>query len=232
MRRTPFASPAPLAIGRGLWQYAGPVEGSATARYKIPAQPVSVEQEIARSRFIAWIGPAATVEEARAFIAQVAAQHSDATHNCWAYLIGPPGSTAQIGLSDDGEPHNTAGRPMLKVLQHCGVGDIAAVVTRYFGGVKLGTGNLARAYSTSVQLALADLVTAEKIAWRHLRLSIEYSLLDPLARQFAAFEVEELSLSFADKVTLELRLPVERYELWLADAMDRASGQLSVEDLP
>jgi len=107
-------------------------------RYHIPAGAVRVEEEIKRSRFITSLAPAPTVEAARALIAAVSAEFADANHNCWAYVVGPPGSTGQIGMSDDGEPHGTAGRPMLNVLLHSGIGDIVAVVTRYFGGTLLG----------------------------------------------------------------------------------------------
>src|SRR5690349_3350547 len=132
-------------------------------RYLVPARVHRVEQEVQKSRFVTTAAPAPTVEEARAFIARVREEFPDATHNCWAYVAGPPGSTAQVGMSDDGEPHGTAGRPMLTVLLHSGVGDICAVVTRYFGGTLLGTGGLVKAYSGGVQLALVDLPTIERV---------------------------------------------------------------------
>ncbi|MFQ8890076.1 MAG: IMPACT family protein [Bilophila wadsworthia] len=85
----------------------------------------------------------------------------DATHNCWAYAAGAPGQTSKVGYSDDGEPHGTAGRPMLTMLLHGGVGELSAVVTRYFGGIKLGTGGLVRAYQGMVKLGLETLPTRE-----------------------------------------------------------------------
>ena len=132
-------------------------------RYPIPLTVHRTEEEILRSRFITTVGHTPTVEAARAFIATVRAEFTDASHNCWAYLVGPPGSTAQIGMSDDGEPHGTAGRPMLTVLLHSEIGDICAVVTRYFGGTLLGKGGLVKAYSGGVQLALATLPLQEKV---------------------------------------------------------------------
>ena len=107
-------------------------------RYPIPASLHRVEQEIERSRFITTVAPAPTVEEAKAFIARIREEFPDANHNCWAYVVGPPGSTGMAGMSDDGEPHGTAGRPMLTALLHGNVGDVAVVVTRYFGGTLLG----------------------------------------------------------------------------------------------
>src|SRR5690625_3641612 len=132
-------------------------------RYPIPARTHRVEQEIQRSRFITTVAHAPTIEEARAFIDSIREEFPDATHNCWAFAAGPPGDTAAIGMSDDGEPHGTAGRPMLTALLHGGVGEIAAVVTRYFGGTKLGTGGLVRAYTSSVQQALESLPTRERV---------------------------------------------------------------------
>ena len=118
-------------------------------RYLIPAQTFRNTEEIKHSRFITTVGHAPTVEAARSFVTQISQEFSDASHNCWAYVVGP-GTTSQIGMSDAGEPHGTAGRPMLMVLSHSGVGDICAVVTRYFGGKLLGKGGLVKAYSGGV----------------------------------------------------------------------------------
>ena len=96
----------------------------------------------------------------------------DATHNCWAYVAGPPASTGRVGMSDAGEPHGTAGRPMLTVLLHSGVGEIAAVVTRYYGGIKLGTGGLVKAYGGAVLAALEALPRVERIDYVDAALSI------------------------------------------------------------
>ena len=103
------------------------------------------EEVIRRSRFIVSMARVQGPDQAKAFIERIRAEHPDATHNCWAFQAGPAGSTAFAGCSDDGEPKGTAGRPMLTVLLHCGVGEIAAVVTRYFGGTLLGTGGLVHA---------------------------------------------------------------------------------------
>ena len=108
-----------------------------------PGEIHRVEDVIRRSRFIATFARASSTEEARDFLERIRAEHAQATHNCWAYVAGEPGSTAQVGASDDGEPKGTAGRPMLTALLHSGVGEVAVVVTRYFGGILLGTGSYA-----------------------------------------------------------------------------------------
>ncbi|MGD9326788.1 MAG: YigZ family protein, partial [Desulfobacterales bacterium] len=105
--------------------------------YKIPAKLYRTEETIKRSRFIATVARAFTEEDAKAFISIIKNEFPDATHNCWAYVAGPPGDTARIGMSDDGEPHGTAGKPILTALLHSEIGEIVAVVTRYFGGTKL-----------------------------------------------------------------------------------------------
>src|SRR5215211_3434247 len=163
------------------------------ARYPIPAAEHRVETVVQRSRFVATLGPAATVEEAQAFVRRVAAEFADATHNCWAYVVGPPGSTARIGMSDAGEPHGTAGRPMLTALLHGGLGDVAAVVTRFYGGTKLGTGGLVRAYGGCVQQALASAPRAEKVELTRARVTVEHASVAALQRLLPALEADVIA---------------------------------------
>ena len=108
--------------------------------FYVPASRVRASEIIKRSRFIATVERASSVEEARVFIDKIKKEFPDANHNCWAYEAGAPGSLVSVGMSDDGEPRSTAGKPMLNVLINSGIGEIVAVVTRYFGGIKLGTG--------------------------------------------------------------------------------------------
>ena len=132
-----------------------------TDAYKVPDLAPGAfhraEETVRRSRFIVTMARVSSPEEAKAFIDRIREEHAGATHNCWAYNAGAPGDTAQVGASDDGEPKGTAGRPMLTALLHSDVGEVAAVVTRYFGGILLGTGGLVRAYQGSVKLGHAPL---------------------------------------------------------------------------
>ncbi len=202
------------------------------SRYPVPAGIHRVETVIQRSRFITTLGPAPTVEAARAFIATIRREFADATHNCWAYLVGPPGHTAQVGFSDDGEPHGTAGRPMLDVLVHSGVGDIVAVVTRYFGGVLLGKGGLVRAYSGGVKLALAGLTRVERIEWKFVELILPYPLLKPLRLLLADFAAEVVAEDYAADVTLRLQVPADRLD-GLCEAVEALTqGRAVMEVLP
>ncbi len=176
-------------------------------RFTIPADEYQVEEEIQRSRFITTLCHAPNTEAAQAFIARMRQTYADATHNCWAYLAGPPGSSAFVGMSDDGEPHGTAGRPMLMVLTHCGVGEIAAVVTRYYGGTKLGKGGLVRAYSSGVQLALEGLPTKEKITYTACEAVLPYSFVTQFKLLCERFEVLQDNETYALDAQYELRIP-------------------------
>lgn len=194
-------------------------------RYPIPAQRSRTEIEVERSRFITTVQEVTSPEAAQAFVAELKAEFPDANHNCWAYLVGPPGSSDRIGLSDDGEPHGVAGKPMLTTLQHSGLGDTAVVVTRYFGGIKLGKGGMVRAYTAAVQTALEKLPRTQRIDWAYLTISFDYNLLTPLQRRFTDFEAEELVSNYADKVSLELRLPQEKLPAFEKLFADLTAGQ-------
>ncbi len=190
--------------------------------YRIPGGRHRVEDRIRRSRFITTVDHAPTVEIARAFIEAIRGEFPDASHHCWAYVVGPPGSTAQVGMSDGGEPHGTAGRPMLQVLLHSGIGDIVAVVTRYFGGVKLGKGGLARAYRGGVQHALAGLPVAEKVEQALLQLTVDYTYVTPLQRLWPEHGAQVLEEHYGPQVRYRLQVPVGQ-----VDALTRAVTELT-----
>lgn len=201
-------------------------------RYPIPAQSHRVEEEIKRSHFITTIGYTPTPEAAREFIAATAAEFADANHNCWAYVVGAPGSTGQIGMSDDGEPHGTAGRPMLTVLLHSGIGDICAVVTRYFGGTLLGKGGLVKAYSGGVQLGLATLPVAERVPTVTVDVMLDYSAITLFKRLLPDFEVEVLQEEYGVDAVYQLKLPEERLDGFSAELATLTNGQALIEVQP
>jgi uncharacterized YigZ family protein len=191
-----------------------------------------VEEEIDRSRFITTLAYTATVEEAREFIAARRGEFGDATHNCWAYVVGPPGSTGQMGYSDDGEPHGTAGKPMAVVLQHSGIGDITAVVTRYFGGILLGKGGLVRAYSGGVKRALQTLPLAEHIPSVELLVVLDYGSVTPVQRLLPDFEAQVIAEEYGAEVTYHLRLPQEKAAELEKALVELTKGQVVIEELP
>jgi uncharacterized YigZ family protein len=202
---------------------------STTPRYPIPAQRFRCEIEVERSRFIATVQEVCSAEEAQVFIAELKAEFPDANHNCWAYLVGPPGSSDRIGLSDDGEPHGVAGRPMLTCLQHSGLGDTALVVTRYFGGIKLGKGGMVKAYTAASQAALEQMPRAKRISWQELRATFDYALVAHLERRLPEYEAEVLATDYAARVCLHLRLPAEQSEAFRKMFADLSAGQGKLE---
>jgi uncharacterized YigZ family protein len=194
-------------------------------RYPIPAGAHRVEQSVRRSRFIATLAHAPTGDAAHDFIAGIRAEFRGASHNCWAFLAGPPGSTASVGMSDDGEPAGTAGRPMLEVLLHSGVGEVAAVVTRYFGGVKLGKGGLQRAYAGGVALALETLPRTERVGRVGLFVEIGYPALEPVRRLVAALDGELRGERFDTGVLLEVGIPEDSVVRFTAAVADATAGK-------
>ncbi len=198
-------------------------------RYLVPAGRRRVMEEIRRSRFIATAAPADSVRAAQRFIEEVRGEFADATHNCWAFLAGPPGSSGQVGMSDDGEPHGSAGRPMLNALTHGGVGDVAVVVTRYYGGVKLGKGGLVRAYGGSVKQVLAELDTVEKIRRRRARIQLGYALVAAARRAFDEHEVVVHDETYAADVAFSLDVPVAGAAAFAARMVDLTGGGASLE---
>lgn len=205
---------------------------SPVERYPVPASRHRVEETILRSRFITSVAPAATVAEATAFVREISAEFADATHNCWAYLVGPPASTTYIGMSDDGEPHGTAGRPMLHILLHADIGDVVAVVTRYYGGQKLGTGGLARAYSGGVQAALTTLPMAERVDLVSAYLVVDYANVSAVQLLLGAMEAELVKQDYLERVSFELRLPRSRVDELRQRVLDATRGQTILETAP
>lgn len=158
-------------------------------RYLVPARIHRVEEVVQRSRFITTAARAPDVDAAHAFVQTIRHEFPDATHHCWAFVAGPPGSTTHVGMSDDGEPHGTAGKPMLTTLLHGGVGEIVVVCARWFGGVKLGTGGLSRSYSGGVKLVLESLTTEERVDRVRVEVTVGYAEVDALQRLVAEMEV-------------------------------------------
>ncbi len=198
------------------------------ARYLVPGARHRAEQTIDRSRFICTVQRVSSASDAQDFLREMNAEFADATHNCWAYLIGTPGTTDRIGMSDAGEPHGTAGRPMLMVLQHSGVGDIAAIVTRYYGGTNLGTGGLVKAYGGTVLLALATMPRIERIEYAEIIVAVGYESISAVQQLLPRFESTSLSEDYGERATFRLRVPVACIEAMRAALLDATSGRAEV----
>lgn len=187
--------------------------------YRTVAREGVHETEINRSRFLCTLAPAATEEEAQAVIARVRRAHADATHNCYAYVIGADASVQKA--ADDGEPGGTAGVPMLQMLLRRDIRYAVAVVTRYYGGVKLGAGGLIRAYGGSVGEALDTLGTRTRRRFRLASVTVGHERAGRLQNDLRAAGRTIREVHYGERVTLDIGLPdaeVDAFRGWLADA--------------
>ncbi len=198
--------------------------------YPLPAREARAEIRAGNSRFIASLAPAASMEEARAFIERVRAEFADATHHVPAFVIGGEASVI-AHCSDDGEPSGTAGRPALAVLQGSGLGDVVVVVTRYFGGTKLGTGGLVRAYGDAVRAVLAVTPRAVRVPTHVVRLAVPYPLLERVRLLLAGHNGAIVDESFAADVMIVFRLPAARHEAFTDALRELSAGALAPETL-
>jgi len=197
-------------------------------RYPIPAAEVRAEIEVKNSRFIATLAPVFSVDEAKSFVARIKAEFSDATHNVPAFQVGF-GSSVTAHCNDDGEPAGTAGRPMLAVLQGSGLGDVAVVVTRYFGGTKLGTGGLVRAYSDAVKAVLAITPHAEKVPTHTVMIVIPYSYVEQMRRLVEGHNGRLLDEEFAADVTVTAQFAVDQFPHFQKELQEMSHGSLAAE---
>ena len=197
-------------------------------RYFIPAREARIEMIVVNSRFIASAAPVFTVEAARAFVNAVKAEFSDASHNVPVFAIGR-GNSVIAHCTDDGEPSGTAGRPALTVLQGSGIGDVAVVVTRYFGGTKLGTGGLVRAYGDAVREVLKVLPLAEKVPTQTLMLAVPYNLFERVRLLIKALHGETQDEDFAADVTIVVRLAASQVPLFQERLQELSAGRFEAE---
>lgn len=196
--------------------------------YPQPVARVRAEWQDRGSRFLATADRAETAEAARAVLDEIRAEMPDASHHCYAFAAGF-GPAVTEGMSDDGEPSGTAGRPILAVVRGSGIGDLIVVVTRYFGGTKLGTGGLVRAYTAAAQAVLAELPTEIKVARVDLEIRLPYAAFERLQRALDARGAEVLETRFETDVWLRCRLP-EAEEAGLRDELQGwTAGEARVE---
>ncbi|WP_407331819.1 YigZ family protein [Enterovibrio sp. 27052020O] len=199
--------------------------------YLTPASAVVSEEEIKKSRFITYLAHTPSIESAKSFVAEIKAKHHDARHNCWAFVAGRPGDSMSWGFSDDGEPSGTAGKPMLAQLSGSGVGEITAVVTRYYGGIRLGTGGLVKAYGGGVQQALAKLVTNEKTITAQFTLSCEYPHIALIESILASYIAVKVNTEFSNNVLITVEVDARSADQMVSEIVNRTRGQVSVAGL-
>lgn len=183
--------------------------------YIIPAGYGEAEHIDKKSRFIGQVQHAETEAEAMAFVEEIRKKHADATHNVWAYVL----QSGAMRWSDDGEPGGTSGQPTLNVFRQAGVCDVCCVVTRYFGGILLGSGGLVRAYSKAAALALEAAGRARMAEWQHVELDCTYAQYERVRRALEGAGAEGLEGGFGEFVTVSALLP--------AGAAEELAGRLS-----
>ncbi|MCX6064547.1 MAG: YigZ family protein [Chloroflexi bacterium] len=199
-----------------------------TTPYLIPAHELRRDLVVVNSRFIATLAPVFSTDEARAFIKRIRGEFSDASHNVPVYIIGG-GNNVTDYCSDDGEPQGTAGRPALAVLRGSGLGDVALVITRYFGGTLLGTGGLVKAYTESAQLVVGEAPRARKMQVHIAMLALPYNLLERIRLLVGRHQATILGEDFGADVTMTLRFPVDSYPAFQSDLRELSSGSLQAE---
>lgn len=174
--------------------------------YPVPSGQLEREQEVRKSRFIARVAPVTGRDQVRELVAQAWRDHPDARHVCWAYQIGRPGSAAEAAMNDDGEPSGTAGKPILNVIQHKNMGDVAVVVIRYFGGIKLGAGGLVRAYSGAAESVLSDVERIELKPKAEVELTIPFAAEQPVRHWCSQHDAEVVRVDYGERVSVTLEV--------------------------
>ncbi len=212
-----------------LLKYANLATMSMQMEFFIPKTDVIFEEEIKKSRFITYLRHTEGMEQAKAFWAEIKALHPQARHWCWATVAGTPADSQQYGFSDDGEPSGTAGKPMLNYLLGSGLGEITAVVVRYYGGILLGTGGLVKAYGNGVQQALLNVEKIRKVLRENYRLQCEYEQFNTLQHMMNDWDIELLEQQFSDKIALKLAINPTEFAKIQQALSQRFAGKLSLE---
>ena len=198
-------------------------------QYRMLSKGAQAELVEKKSRFIATIRPVSSEEEAVAFIEEMKKKYYDARHNCSTFVIGSKGELTRS--SDDGEPSGTAGRPMLEVLTGSGIRNIAAVVTRYFGGVLLGTGGLVRAYSGAVKMALEQCETITRRYGVQMLIKTDYNGVGKIQYLLGSKDVVIQDSVYAADVQMTVLVPIEEYDRLCKELVEATNGRVGLEEV-
>jgi uncharacterized YigZ family protein len=194
-------------------------------RYFIPAKTHQIELAVVNSRFIATVVFAETVATTKEALANIRTEMADASHHVYAFRVGF-GNSVTEGMSDDGEPTGTAGPPVLAVLRGTNIGDTLVIVTRYFGGTKLGTGGLVRAYSDAARKALSSLDVMEKIPYKTLGVECPYPLYERVKRLINHHHGIIDDEAFMGDVSLIVRFAPEDVDIFIDELSEISAGQI------
>jgi uncharacterized YigZ family protein len=203
---------------------------SSSVPYLVPIETSRTETKVSNSRFITTISRADSTEDVKGLLRAIREELSDGTHHVYAFRIGYGNSVIE-GMSDAGEPQGTAGAPILNVIRGTDIGDILIVVTRYFGGTKLGTGGLVRAYTEAARIALNRVGTEKKIPKQRLRIDAPYRLYDTIKRLIASYDGLIENEVFAASVVLTVSQPIDTLAQFNQHLRDASAGQITAEEL-
>ena len=202
--------------------------GRPNSPYAIPARESRFEHEVKKSRFIGIANHVASKEKAAQCIEAIRQEFPDATHHCWAYVVGNPETSTQVRTDDDGEPSGTAGRPILNVVQHKNVGDILLVVVRYFGGIKLGAGGLVRAYSSTASGVMESLEVSMRTPLAQARLRIDYAEQRSIRRLLQELNVTVTTVTYGAQVEMTIRFPEATADSLATALASQTSGRVKL----
>ncbi len=199
--------------------------------YLILQQPVFFQEEIKKSRFLTFISPAQGKAAAMQYLAEIKTMHKDARHHCWAYIGGSPKDSVNMGCSDDGEPKGTAGKPMLAVLQGTNVGEMVAIVVRYSGGIKLGTGGLVRAYSNGLQQLCPTMPTIEKRFFQQFKLQCNYAQMATVEHILASHSGRIINVDYQQMVVALIEVDSEQIIQFKQKLQSSMQGQIIAKQI-
>lgn len=197
--------------------------------YFIPSNEVTYEEEIKKSLFITQLAHTPSIESAKAFVEEIKVRHATARHNCWGFVAGRAEDSLLWGFSDDGEPSGTAGKPILAQLSGSGVGEMTAVVTRYSGGVKLGTGGLVKAYGGGVQQALKQLQTIEKKITTQLQLRLDYPLMPLVQSIMSQYQVVQRDAVFESRIDLLVEIDIREVNIFTQTLVNKTGAKVEIQ---
>ncbi|QYJ75458.1 YigZ family protein [Shewanella sp. FJAT-52076] len=197
-------------------------------KYLIPAGELVFEEEIKASRFITLLDHCDSEAKLKSVLTDVKMRYPGASHYCWAYVAAAPDNSVAMGSSDDGEPAGSAGRPMLATLQGSGLGEVMAIVVRYYGGTKLGVGGLVRAYTSGIKKALTTLETRLKELKYPSSLRCDYAQLADIEYLLGKYGADISRRDFSGAVNLEFVLAKDKLTPLNQDLATLSAGQIQV----
>lgn len=200
--------------------------------YFIPKENLLFQEEIKKSRFMTYLAHVEGKEQALNYVHGIKKLHQAASHHCWAYIGAAPDNDMCMGRSDDGEPKGTAGKPILSALQGSQIGEVVAVVVRYSGGIKLGTGGLVRAYSNGVPQLLKRLLTTEKRFYQHYQLHCDYAQMAQIEILLAALSGRIVKVEYLQSILATIEVDQQLCKQFSAKLESLTQGQVIAKKIP